>query len=89
MEQKWGGRWININDQRSDLPDSDLTINGKGSLTVTGAASNAIKSKDGIRIVDATITITAKKHGIAANDFINVSGATLNLTADQDAAFTR
>lgn len=64
--------------------DSDLTIKGKGSLTVTGAASNAIKSKDGIRIVDATVTITAKKHGIAANDFINVSGATLNLTADED-----
>ena len=64
--------------------DSDLTINGKGSLTITGAASNAIKSKDGIRIVDATITTTAKKHGIAANDFVNVSGATLNLTADED-----
>ena len=64
--------------------DSDLTINGKGSLTVNGAASNAVKSKDGIRIVDATVTTTAKKHGIAANDFINVSGATLNLTADED-----
>ena len=34
--------------------------------------------------MDATITTTAKKHGIAANDFINVSGATLNLTADED-----
>lgn len=64
--------------------DSDLTINGKGSLTVTGAASNAIKSKDGIRIVDATITTTAKKHGGAANDFVNVTGATLNLSADED-----
>ena len=64
--------------------DSDLTINGKGSLTVTGAASNAIKSKDGIRIVDATVTTTAKKHGVAANDFVNMSGATLNLTADED-----
>ena len=64
--------------------DSDLTINGKGSLTVNGAASNAIKSKDGIRIVDATVTATAKKHGIAANDFVNISGATLNLTADED-----
>ena len=64
--------------------DSDLTINGKGSLTVTGAASNAIKSKDGIRIVEATITTTTKKHGIAANDFVNVTGATLNLSADED-----
>ena len=64
--------------------DSDLTINGKGSLTVTGAASNAIKSKDGIRIVDATVTTTAKKHGVAANDFVNVSGAILNLSADED-----
>ena len=64
--------------------DSDLTINGKGSLTVNGAASNAIKSKDGVRIVDATVTTTAKKHGIAANDFVNVSGATLNLTVDED-----
>ena len=64
--------------------DSDLTINGKGSLTVNGNASNAIKSKDGIRIVDATVTTTAKKHGIAANDFVNVTGATLNLSADED-----
>ena len=64
--------------------DSDLTINGKGSLTVNGNASNAIKSKDGIRIVDATVTTTAKKHGIAANDFVNVSGSTLNLSADED-----
>ena len=64
--------------------DSDLTINGKGSLTVNGAASNAIKSKDGIRIMDATVTTTAKKHGIAANDFVNLSGATLNLSADED-----
>ena len=64
--------------------DSDLTINGKGSLTVNGNASNAIKSKDGIRIVDATVTTTAKKHGVAANDFVNVSGATLNLSADED-----
>ena len=64
--------------------DSDLTINGKGSLTVNGAASNAIKSKDGIRIVDATVTTTAKKHGVAANDFVNVTGATLNLSADED-----
>ena len=64
--------------------DSDLTINGKGSLTVNGNASNAIKSKDGIRIVDATVTTTAKKHGVAANDFVNVTGATLNLSADED-----
>ena len=64
--------------------DSDLTINGKGSLTVNGNASNAIKSKDGIRIADATVTTTAKKHGIASNDFVNVSGATLNLSADED-----
>ena len=64
--------------------DSDLTINGKGSLTVNGNASNAVKSKDSIRIVDATITTTAKKHGIAANDFVNVTSATLNLSADED-----
>ena len=64
--------------------DSDLTINGKGSLTVNGNASNAIKSKDGIRIVDATVTTSAKKHGVAANDFVNVTGATLNLSADED-----
>ena len=64
--------------------DSDLTINGKGSLTVNGNASNAIKSKDGVRIVDATVTTTAKKHGVAANDFVNVTGATLNLSDNED-----
>ena len=64
--------------------ESDVTINGKGSLTVTGNASNAINATGGLKIVDATITATAKNDAITASDYIYATGATLNLTATED-----
>ena len=64
--------------------ESDVTINGKGSLTVTGNASNAINVTGGLKIVDATITATAQNDAITASDYIYATGATLNLTATED-----
>ncbi len=31
--------------------------------------------------MDATVTKQPQKHGVAANDFVNVSGAAVNLSA--------
>ena len=64
--------------------ESNVTINGKGTLTVTGNASNAINATGGLKIVDATITATAKNDAITASDYIYATGATLNLTATED-----
>lgn len=64
--------------------ESNLIINGKGSLTVTGNASNAINATGGLKIVDATITATAQNDAITASDYIYATGATLNVTATED-----
>ncbi len=62
--------------------DGDLTINGKGSLIRTVPQAMRLNRKTAFAL-RMTVTTTAK-HGIAANDFVNVSGATLNLSADED-----
>ncbi len=64
---------------------SDLVINGKGTLNVTGNYENAIESNDDLRIANATLNINAKKHALSANDAINSINATLNLTSKEDA----
>ena len=78
--------------------DSDLTINGKGSLTVNGAASNAIKSKDGIHsdneddvllgnvyLVNTTITVNAGDDGInASNTMLIDEGAIIDVQKSEE-----
>lgn len=64
---------------------SDLTLNGSGSLTVDGQYENAIKSKGTLRVTDGNYTVKATKHGLAANDAINIKEATVNITATEDA----
>lgn len=64
---------------------SDLVINGTGILNVEGNYENAIESNDDLRIANATLNVTAKKHTLSANDAINVINANLNLTATEDA----
>lgn len=65
--------------------ETDLTLNGRGHLEVTGAAKNAIKSKDDLIITGGTYTVTAAKHALSANDALNITQATLNLTSQEDA----
>ncbi len=47
---------------------SDLTINGRGSLRVTGLYEDAIHSKDVIKIIDTGLEVRAKGDGIRGND---------------------
>jgi hypothetical protein len=64
--------------------DDDLTIAGTGSLTVTGRAGDAIKSDDGLVIVDGALTVVATDDGITADDHTVISGGTLTITAGGD-----
>lgn len=63
----------------------DITINGSGSLTVKGNYKNGIHGKDGLKIINGTITVDAANHAISGKDYIAVSGGTLNLTSAEDA----
>ena len=65
-------------------------------LTIADGTKNEVADEStstvkGAIYSDSDLTINGKgsltvngKHGIAANDFVNVSGATLNLSADED-----
>ena len=63
----------------------DLSINGTGSLTVTGLNNNGIGTKNDLRIVNGTITVTAVKNALKGNDSVAIKGATIVLDAGKDA----
>ena len=62
----------------------DLTVNGKGSLTVTGAYKHGIVSRDDLVITGGTITVVAAADAMKANDSIRIAGADITLTAGDD-----
>ena len=63
---------------------SDLTINGGGSLTVTGSNKHGIVSKDDLVITGGTITVTAQNVALGGKDCVKIAAATLDLTAGTD-----
>ncbi|MDR0963767.1 MAG: carbohydrate-binding domain-containing protein [Clostridium sp.] len=63
---------------------SDLTINGTGTLNITGTYNHGIHSKDDISLVDCTLNITAVNDAIKGKDFVQVASGTYNLNAGSD-----
>ena len=64
---------------------ADLTVNGKGSLTVNGNYKHGIDSKDDFICVNAKITITSKGMGIGGKDCVKLKDASLTINAGSDA----
>lgn len=62
----------------------DLVIAGTGALTVDGSSNDAITSKDGLVIVDGTITVTATDDGIRGKDFLVIQGGAITTNVDGD-----
>lgn len=60
---------------------ADLTINGSGSLSVTGSYKHGIVSKDNIVIAGGNITVNATSGGIYGKDSVKISGGTIDVTA--------
>lgn len=63
---------------------SDLTVNGKGSLTVSTDSGHGIVSKDNLKITGGTVKVTAARHGLSANDSLCISAGSLDLEAGTD-----
>jgi hypothetical protein len=63
----------------------DLSINGTGSLTVTGLNNNGIGTKNDLRIVSGTITVTAPKNALKGNDSVAIKDGTIVLESGKDA----
>ncbi len=87
---KDGGASFQYADEAKEEPNAalfskdDLTINGTGSLTVTGGFKNGISTKDDLMVVNGSITVTAANHALVGKDSVAVLGGTLNLTAGND-----
>jgi len=74
----------------TDEPDaaiyskSDLTINGSGSLSVTGNYKNGIVSKDDLVITGGDISVSAINDGIKGKDSIAIKSGTFTLKVNGD-----
>jgi hypothetical protein len=63
---------------------SDLTVNGTGTLTITGNYNHGIYSKDDLTLVGGTLNVTAVNDALKGKDFVQVASGTYNLTAGGD-----
>ena len=66
----------------------DLTVNGSGSLTVTGNYNNGIHCKDDLKLVGGNVTVRAANHGIRGNDSVQICDGTLDITSGGDGVKT-
>ncbi|MBK8934168.1 MAG: carbohydrate-binding domain-containing protein [Chloroflexi bacterium] len=62
----------------------DLTINGRGSLTVNANYNNGIVSKDDLKITGGTITVNAVNDGLKGRDSIALKDANITIIAGGD-----
>ena len=62
----------------------DLTINGSGTLNITGSYKHGIDANDSLHITGGTINITCPQDGLHVNDEINIMGADISIAAGDD-----
>ena len=82
-----GGSFVAIDENSIDgavFAKDDLTLNGKGTLTVNSPAGHGVVAKDELVIAGGSYVVTAASHGFSANDSICVADAALTVTAGKD-----
>ncbi len=63
---------------------SNLSIYGKGSLTVNANFNDGISTKDGLVINSGNITVTSKDDGIRGKDYLVVKSGTITVNSTGD-----
>ncbi len=62
----------------------DLIINGSGVLTVEGNYNDGITTKDDLKIISGTITVSATDDGIVGHDSMSIRDGEITVTAGDD-----
>ncbi|MDO4282148.1 MAG: carbohydrate-binding domain-containing protein [Clostridia bacterium] len=62
----------------------DLTFNGYGSLNIEGIYQDGIVSKDDLKIISGTYTVTAMNNGIKGKDSIKIKDGNIAIEAQND-----
>lgn len=65
--------------------EDDMTINGTGTLVVTGNYAHGILSKDDLVIESGIIQVNAAQNGIRGRDSLTIKGGNFDITAGNDA----
>lgn len=63
---------------------ADLTINGSGSLSISGNCKHGVVSKDDLVIAAGSLTVTAQNVGLDGKDCVKISGGSIQITAGSD-----
>ncbi len=82
-----GGTFTQIDDNNIDgaiFSKTDLTINGKGKLTLTSPAGHGAVSKDDLVLAGGSYVINCASHGFSANNSVRINGITADITAGKD-----
>lgn len=64
--------------------ECDLTLQGSGSLEVTGNFGDAVKTKDDLVVTGGTFKITAVSDALVGHDSVKVSGGSFAIEAGND-----
>jgi len=81
------GEFVQTDDNTVDgaiFAKSDLTLNGKGTLTVTSESGHGIVSKDDLKITSGTYVVTAASQGLSGKDSVRIADGTFTITAGAD-----
>ena len=62
---------------------ADLTINGGGTLSVSGLYKDAIRSRNVVKVLDGKIIIRSKRTGIHGTDGIHITGGSLEISSEK------
>ncbi len=84
---KNGGSFTAIDDNNIDsviFSKSDLTLNGKGKLTIDSPVGHGVVSKDDLAITSGDYNISSASHGLSANNSVRIANITADITAGKD-----
>lgn len=84
------GREYQLEAEGEEEPDApifingDLTINGTGSLEVSGNYQSGIHSKDNLKVISGKITMEAVDHGLKGKNSVIIREGVLTIQAGKD-----
>ena len=66
----------------------DLTINGHGKLNVFGYHEDGIRTKDQLKVVNATVSVKSKGDGLRGNDGIILQDSNVEIESEKNALYS-
>lgn len=82
-----GESYVAIDENNIDsviFSKDDLTLNGKGALSISSPAGHGIVSKDDLRITGGIYEITAAGHGLSGQDALSIADGSFTITCGKD-----